>query len=497
MLVAKEGFWETAIVLRERPKRGRRKSNKHAMPATKKQKPAAAEAHEKEAPKKAVLRSTEEENDEIREYRALCDKYGVKPSGSFMVALRHRLSTLKFTADNGVLMEDQLLPISDFYLDAPADKKPRFCPAKWDFSGCAIASNGVALIAALLRAHLPIHALKVHRCRVGPRGFDFISEVLESDEGLPPTLRSLDIGENLCYTKSGVRFGRALARGHHALEKLDASNSRLSFAGVKQVEHAVEKINAERKKSQQGGELHAELYGNLVLDEVWNSITHGVGLLLALVGMVLLVHQYAGKSACHWWGSVAFGGCMVLLYASSLFYHCFFKLLPAKNVFHRFDRFSIYFLIAGSYTPICLINLHGRIGFMTTAAVWTLALVGLVLDIFYFGRMQRLKLSLYLGMGWLCALIALPIATHPSVPITPPLFWWLLAGGLCYTGGVFFYVHDEEYTLYHAYWHVCVLFGTACHYVAIYRYVLPIDSFPDPPVDRFYYPRAAAVTQNL
>lgn len=444
--------------------------------------------------KKVLFASNEETNEEIRVYRSLCDKYGVKPSGSFMVALRRKLHTLKFTADNGVLMEDQLLPICDFYLDAKAGEA-RFCPQKWDFSGCSIASNGVALIATLLRAQLPLQSLKMHKCDVGPRGFNFISETLESEQGMPPTLKHLDIGENLCYTKAALRFGRALALGHHSLEKVDASNSRLSFLGVKCVENAVATVNAARAKADPKhkvcGLLKTELYGNLVWDEVWNSITHGIGLVLAIIGTIFLMRRYSGVSAYHTWGCAVFGFSMIILYFSSFFYHCFFKLLPAKNVFHRFDRFSIYFLIAGSYTPICLISLNGRIGFLTVAAVWALAVVGLFLDIFFFGRFQKLKLSLYLAMGWLCALVALPIATHPSVPISLPMFLWLLAGGLCYTGGVFFFVKDEEYSLYHAYWHVCVLLGTVCHYIVMYCFVMP-GTFPDPPVDNFYYPRVSS-----
>lgn len=432
--------------------------------------------------------STADMNEQIRIYRELCDKYGTKPSGSFMVALRRKLSTLKFTSDSGILMEDQLLPICDFYLDAK-DGEERFFPKKWDFSGCSIASNGVALIASLIRAQLPICSLKMHKCNIGPRGFDFISEALE--EGLPPTLKHLDLGENLAYSKAALRFGKALELGRHSLERLDASNSRLTFYGVKYIERVVSALNAKREKEDpehtRCGELKIELYGNLVFDEVWNSITHGVGLILAIIGTIFLMYEYCGVSVYHKWSCTIFGFCMIILYFSSFFYHCFFKVLPAKNVFHRFDRFSIYLLIAGSYTPICLISLNGRIGFLTVAAVWTLAVVGLFLDIFFFGKLQRVKLSLYLIMGWLCVIIFVPIFTHPDVPISSEMFLWLLAGGICYTCGVFFYVNDDYYSLYHAYWHVCVLLGTVCHYIVMYCFVLP-GKFPSPPVDNFYYP---------
>jgi len=454
--------------------------------SAKKSKAATVSSEVKDSP----FASTEEENEQIRVYRQLCDKYGVKPSGSFMIALRRKLPTLKFTADSGILMEDQLLPICDFYLDAESGHE-RFFPKKWDFSGCSIASNGVALIASLLRAQMPMYSLKMHKCNVGPRGFDFISEALESEEGLPETLRHLDLGENLAYSKAALRFAKAIELGHHSLEKLDASNSRLTFYGVKRLENSVKEVNAQRFKDdpehKRCGEPKTELYGNLVFDEVWNSITHGIGLILAIIGTVFLMHGYWGISVYHNWSSAVFGFCMIILYFSSFFYHCFFKLLPAKNVFHRFDRFSIYFLIAGSYTPICLISLNGMIGTLTVSSVWALALVGLFLDIFFFGKMQRLKLSLYLLMGWLCVIIFVPIFTHPDVPISFDMFMWLLAGGLCYTGGVYFFVWDDDYSLYHAYWHVCVLFGTICHYIVMYFYVLP-GKFPNPPVDHFYYP---------
>lgn len=422
----------------------------------------------------------------IEKYIELCKEYNAKPNGSFLVVLRTGLPVLKFTSEDGILHEDQLLPICDLYLENPKESGAYF-PKRWDFSGCTIASNGVALVANLLRAHLPMEALSMHRCKIGPRGFDYIAEVLESPGGVSRTLRVLDMGENLCYLRSATRFAQALALGRHSLTFVDASNCRLTFAGVKAFERAAEGLNGEGGRRGTERELSLELYGNLIMDELWNSITHGVGLLLAIVGGVVMECTYWNTSPYHRYGTLVFSACMVILYASSMFYHTFFKLLPVKRVFHRCDRFSIFFLIAGTYTPICLVTLHGRVGYATTAAVWALAAMGILVNIFYFGRFEAFNISLYLGMGWLVAAIAVPLATHPHLPITPGTYAWIVAGGLSYTIGVYFLTHDELYTMYHAYWHLLVLFGTICHYIAIYFFLMPAG-FPEIPVDKYYYP---------
>lgn len=162
-----------------------------------------------------------------------------------------------------------------------------------------------------------------------------------------------------------------------------------------------------------------------------------------------------------------YGTTLCLLYICSTLYHS--TRGRAKRVFRTLDHCSIYLLIAGTYTPFALVTLKGAWGWTLFGAIWALAAVGIVQECWLKAQgTRRLSLAIYLLMGWL-ALVAL-------VPLARALSWgggmaWLVAGGLAYTGGIVFYVHDERYRHWHGLWHLCVLAGSAAHYAAILLFV--------------------------
>jgi hemolysin III len=200
-------------------------------------------------------------------------------------------------------------------------------------------------------------------------------------------------------------------------------------------------------------------------EEVANSISHGFGLVLALVALPILVLAAIEIGNVRFLiGVSVFGGTMVLLYLASTLYHSISH-EAAKQLFRIFDHTAIFLLIAGSYTPFSLGVLHGPWGWSMLAIVWTLAIIGITLKIRKRTRHSRISIVLYVIMGWLAE-----VAVKPMVMLIPvPGILLIFAGGLAYTGGlVFFGAQRIRYN--HFIWHLFVLAGTTCHFFAVLWY---------------------------
>ncbi|MCU6433178.1 hemolysin III family protein [Undibacterium sp. Jales W-56] len=200
--------------------------------------------------------------------------------------------------------------------------------------------------------------------------------------------------------------------------------------------------------------------------ERFNSITHTVGAALAVIGgSVLLV--LAAKSGDPW-KIVSFSiyiASLLILYLASTLYHSLRGV--AKDVFRKFDHCAIYLLIAGSYTPFTLVTMRGPWGWSLFGVVWGLALIGVVQEL-WFARGARISsLIIYMMMGWLAIIGIKPLLAALGVPG----FIWLAAGGLLYTLGIGFYATDHKVKHGHGVWHLFVLAGSLCHYVAVLFYV--------------------------
>ncbi|MGJ5814006.1 PAQR family membrane homeostasis protein TrhA [Paludibaculum fermentans] len=202
-------------------------------------------------------------------------------------------------------------------------------------------------------------------------------------------------------------------------------------------------------------------------EEIASSVTHGLGAALSVAGLVMMVVAAATRGtgrqvlAC-----AVYGSSLILLYLSSTLYHAL-RHQRAKRVFRILDHISIYLLIAGTYTPFLLVTLRGPWGWALFGVVWGLAVLGIGFKCFFTGRMEILSTSVYLLMGWVAVVAIRPLLA--ALPWTG--FLWLLAGGLAYTLGVVFYTWRRKYA--HAVWHLFVLAGSACHFVAVWLYVLP------------------------
>ncbi|WP_206198534.1 PAQR family membrane homeostasis protein TrhA [Zoogloea dura] len=203
-------------------------------------------------------------------------------------------------------------------------------------------------------------------------------------------------------------------------------------------------------------------------EELANSISHGLGFVLALIAAPDLIASSAqqGRPA-NILGACVFAGTMVMLYLSSMLYHA----APAHNsrakrLLGKLDHGAIYLFIAGSYTPFALGVLDGAWGWTLLGLVWGLAAVGLVLKALDRLSNPYLSTGLYLLMGWLVVIAAVPLIER----VSPTGLAWLVAGGLAYTGGVVFYLTDARLKFGHFIWHLFVMAGTSCHFFAVLWY---------------------------
>jgi hemolysin III len=200
-------------------------------------------------------------------------------------------------------------------------------------------------------------------------------------------------------------------------------------------------------------------------EEIANSVSHGVGLVAALVAAPFLIAAASQLSAANLVGAIVFAVTMVLLYAASTLYHA----LPqgrAKRVFMKLDHGAIYLFIAGSYTPFALGALSGPWGWTLFGLVWSMAVMGVVLKSFNRLTHPWLSTGLYLAMGWLVLIAAVPLVQNvPTMGIA-----LLVAGGLAYTLGVVFFALDHKVRYAHAVWHAFVVAGTGFHFFAVLNY---------------------------
>jgi len=201
--------------------------------------------------------------------------------------------------------------------------------------------------------------------------------------------------------------------------------------------------------------------------ERFNSISHLIGTLAALVGLVLLVVLAVRQG--DWWKIISFsiyGVTLFLLYLVSTLYHSVQG--PAKQILRQFDHYSIYLLIAGTYTPFTLVTLRGGWGWSIFGLIWSLAILGIVLELLHPKEIRIWPVIIYLLMGWLILIALRPLLQ--ALPLAG--FAWLLLGGVFYSVGVIFYLLDEKVRHFHGIWHLFVLAGSLSHYFTVLFYVV-------------------------
>ncbi len=201
-----------------------------------------------------------------------------------------------------------------------------------------------------------------------------------------------------------------------------------------------------------------------VAEEWANSLSHGIGFIATLVGLVLMLNK--AEELMNQVAAAVYGGTLLLMFLSSTLYHGIPH--PAGKAWLKLlDHSAIYLLIAGTYTPLTLVSIGGTLGTVMTVLVWSLAIAGVAFKMVARHRFPKLSVITYLVMGWIAASLIQPL--YYSMPAAG--LWLILAGGLCFSLGVAFYVAKQT-PFTHCIWHLFVLGGCACHFFAIYHYVI-------------------------
>ena len=204
-----------------------------------------------------------------------------------------------------------------------------------------------------------------------------------------------------------------------------------------------------------------------IREEIASALTHGLGAVTALGASAVLI-TLAAIYGDGWQlaSAIVFGVALLLLYTASTLYHAI-QHPVAKGRLKIFDHCAIYILIAGTYTPFTLIGLRGPWGWGLFAAIWTLAVAGVIFKLFYTGRFKRLSTLIYIAMGWLVIVAIKPMWRE----LDGFTLGWLFTGGVFYTLGTYFY-HRESVRYSHAIWHLFVIAGSVCHFVSVTAQIL-------------------------
>ena len=201
-------------------------------------------------------------------------------------------------------------------------------------------------------------------------------------------------------------------------------------------------------------------------EEKINIITHGLGIVLSIIAFILLiVKSSTDDNATSLYSYIIYGLSLIILYTASTIYHSS-KSESSRTKLNVFDHASIYVLIAGTYTPYSLITLNGQVGWTVFITIWSFAIIGVILKLFFIGKFKILSTLMYVFMGWLMIFAINPLMESLSTPGQV----WLLIGGISYTiGAILYSVKNIKFN--HAIFHVFVLIGSVSHFISIYFYV--------------------------
>ena len=203
-------------------------------------------------------------------------------------------------------------------------------------------------------------------------------------------------------------------------------------------------------------------------EEITNAITHGIGALLSIAGLVIAIVFSAiyGDAYCVV-SSCIYGASLIMLYTMSTLYHSITN-LKAKRVFRTLDHSSVFLLIAGTYTPYCLVTLRGPIGWSIFGVVWAVAITSIVFSSINVEKFKKVNFTCALILGWIIVFAFNPLIDYLNINA----IILLIAGGLAYTFGTIFYILNKKRFM-HSIWHIFVILGSALHYFSILFYVLP------------------------
>jgi len=202
------------------------------------------------------------------------------------------------------------------------------------------------------------------------------------------------------------------------------------------------------------------------IEEILNSVSHGIAAIASIVGLIALIIN-SSKQEWMLFSVIVYGSSLIILYTFSTLYHGV-RNERIKHLFRILDHCSIFILIAGTYTPILLISIAGSTGWWMFGIQWILVLIGFIFKLFYTGKYESISVFIYIMMGWMVVFKW----DYLTNAISDSAFNLVLAGGIIYTIGIFFYLLDSKIKYFHFVWHLFVMTGSTLHYIMIFKYVI-------------------------
>lgn len=402
----------------------------------------------------------------LMDYLAACQLYNCIPNGGVLTALRFNLPSWRVS---GAFYDVDMLALSEVLL-LHGSTALRYI-RRLDFSiaskegklhgRAGFKSHGALALSKAMSACPMLQQVYCQRHRIGPYGASALFIACSHHTSIQKlVLRRCRVGE-----RGALAFCEFIALNPTCtLNEVDLSANYIGFKGSL----AIEKALVERA-AKDLTPMTVDLEGNLVLQEVMNGVTHGLGVLLAFLGSYLLSYRVQDRGHRHTLSCAVYSTSLVVLYVSSTLFHSFFTMQHTKYIFAVFDKCAIYILIAGSYTPFLQVVLWHEpmysIGLL--AFIWVCSFFGICVEAFLpaWKHKNLFSLAMYLGLGW-SAVVCLPEVARVLPEGAMNL---MILGGVGYTAGVPFFVRDNN--LDHAVWHLFVLGGSIFHWCGIYFYV--------------------------
>jgi len=413
-------------------------------------------------------------NQILQEYITTTQIYGCKHvNPGVLTAIRFSLPTLRITGsfhDSDMLALSEILfrhcnyslkHIKRLDFSVPVGLKNG---RKSQYGKRGFGSHGAFTLSRVIGMSHYIEEIFVQRNKIGPYGAASIFASVATNNNVKMlVMRRCSVGE-----RGGLAFAEYVGRSEVVgLKEVDLSVNAIGFRGS----IAIEEMLIEKEKNGKG--MNVDLEGNLVLQEIMNGVTHGLGIVLCIIGAILLSNRVKHAGYNHKLSCGVYSFSLLVLYTSSTLFHSFFALKYTRYIFEVLDHCAIYILITGSYTPFLRIALYENEPITALFLVmfqWTCCFAGIFVEAFYNDWIHKPKFSLamYLGMGW-SALVVLP----QFMEILPKeAIHLIILGGVGYTSGVPFFVRNNN--LDHSIWHCFVLAGSICHWLAVYLYVAPM-----------------------
>ena len=403
----------------------------------------------------------------FQKYYDACALYNCKPNAGVLAALRYHLPALRVT---GAFFDESMLALAEILLEYSNTLLSHV--KRLDFT-CAsregkrnglkgFQSHGAYALSRVLLQSKNISEVFVPRHKIGPYGASAIFRSCQHN----PTIKVLALRRCMIGERGAEAFVKCIQSPSCGLLEVDLSNCGMGFRATKHVcDGLVEREHAGLHS------IEVDLEGNLIFQEIMNAVTHGLGIIFAILGSILLCNRVNGRPFHYRLACGIYSLSVIFLYTCSTLYHSFFALRMTRYYFGIFDHCAIYILIAGSYTAYIGVSLTKETAWSLylLAFIWVCSLLGVYVEAFHINWQHKptFSLCMYLGLGWAC-MVCLPelVKALPRKSVH-----MLVMGGVGYTSGVPFFVRNNN--LDHSIWHMFVLMASMFHWIGVYSYLGP------------------------